>query len=109
NVRQLENTIARLAALAATGPLTLAAYRERLPGGGRPAGSVPVGSDDDDAEAPAETEGLSLREQVEAFERGVVARALAEQGGNQSATARALGLSRASLIDKLKKYGLLGR
>ncbi|MCA9683643.1 MAG: sigma 54-interacting transcriptional regulator, partial [Myxococcales bacterium] len=80
NVRQLENTIARLAALAATGPLTLAAYRERLPGGGRPAGSVPVGSDDDDAEAPAETEGLSLREQVEAFERGVVARALAEQG-----------------------------
>ncbi|PRQ05509.1 sigma-54-dependent transcriptional regulator [Enhygromyxa salina] len=99
NVRQLENAIARLAALAVSGPLGLADYSDRIGAGG----DTSTGADDS-----ASTEGLSLREQVEAFERGVVARALAEQGGNQSATARALGLSRASLIDKLKKYGLLG-
>ncbi|NVB36564.1 sigma-54-dependent Fis family transcriptional regulator [Pseudenhygromyxa sp. WMMC2535] len=104
NVRQLENTIARLAALAATGPLTLVDYREHIGGAARPANAA--GSEH--AGDTSAYEGLSLREQVEAFERGVIARALVEQGGNQSATARALGVSRASLIDKLKKYGLLG-
>ena len=96
NVRQLENTVARLAALAVVGPLALEDFRDRMVGG--------VGVDPSKASA---SEGMSLREQVEAFERGVIARALAEQGGNQSATARLLGLSRASLIDKLKKYALI--
>lgn len=94
NVRQLENTIARLAALAVAGPLALTDHRDRVLGGVH-------------AEACEVSEGLSLREQVEAFERGLVARTLTEQGGNQSATARMLGLSRASLIDKLKKYELI--
>ena len=56
-------------------------------------------------ELPAEG-GPSLREQVEAFERGVIARALAATGGNQSEAARRLGTSRVTLIDKIKKYGL---
>ena len=50
--------------------------------------------------------GPSLREQVEAFERGLVARALDGTGGNQSEAARRLGVSRVTLIDKMKKYGL---
>jgi DNA-binding NtrC family response regulator len=50
--------------------------------------------------APDARNGPSLREQVEAFERGLVARALDATGGNQSEAARRLGVSRVTLIDK---------
>jgi DNA-binding NtrC family response regulator len=53
--------------------------------------------------------GPSLREQVEAFERGIISRALEGCGGNQSEAARRLGVSRVTLIDKMKKYGLTSR
>ena len=57
--------------------------------------------------APSDARGgPSLKEQVEAFERGLVARALDGTGGNQSEAARRLGVSRVTLIDKMKKYGL---
>jgi two-component system response regulator AtoC len=49
-----------------------------------------------------------LREQVEALERSVIARTLSSVAGNQSEAARRLGLSRGSLIDRLKKYGFAG-
>ena len=62
-------------------------------------------SDSEDP-APDARNGPSLREQVEAFERGLVARALDATGGNQSEAARRLGVSRVTLIDKMKKYGL---
>jgi two-component system response regulator AtoC len=93
NVRQLENTIARLAALS-------------------PGGMLPALALDDPAEAQPDAgtaeQGPSLREQVEAFERNLIARALAKAGGNQSEAARQLQTSRVTLIDKLKKYRLLG-
>ncbi len=112
NVRELENVIARLAALSDGGTLRLAAYRDRVLGG-RGATIAPDDAAPGDA-APtagdaAATAGPSLREQVEAFERGVLARALAGAAGNQSETARRLGISRVTLIDKLKKYGLGNR
>jgi DNA-binding NtrC family response regulator len=50
--------------------------------------------------------GPSLREQVEAFERSLIARTLGAVGGNQSEAARRLGTSRVTLLDKVKKYGL---
>jgi two-component system response regulator AtoC len=110
NVRQLENAIARLAALSSGGTLRLADYLEQLGGDGaaRPA-AIPEGDsgDESEVEAPGDpTNGPSLREQVEAFERGVIARTLEGAGGNQSEAARRLGVSRVTLIDKLKKYGL---
>ncbi|MFN7699985.1 MAG: helix-turn-helix domain-containing protein, partial [Deltaproteobacteria bacterium] len=68
---------------------------------------------DGSAEAWAEPDGIDLarndvplREQLDAFERGVVSRVLAECGQNQSRAARRLGIGRATLIDKMKKYGL---
>jgi two-component system response regulator AtoC len=103
NVRQLENTIARLAALSAGGLITLADFRAAETGGGAPSSS-PVA--DTDEPAPDARNGPSLKEQVEAFERGLVARALDATGGNQSEAARRLGVSRVTLIDKMKKYGL---
>ncbi|MBK9030555.1 MAG: sigma-54-dependent Fis family transcriptional regulator [Myxococcales bacterium] len=112
NVRQLENTIARLAALAHDATLTAADFHEHH------AHPTPPAPHDDASSAAAvrapvdgevAADGPSLREQVEAFERGVIARALAATGGNQSEAARRLGTSRVTLIDKIKKYGLAGR
>jgi two-component system response regulator AtoC len=114
NVRQLENTIARLAALSSGGVISLADFHAATDSAA-PAPPIapasPVTSiDDDSREPPLDTQaGPSLREQVEAFERGLVARALDATHGNQSAAARRLGVSRVTLIDKMKKYGLAGQ
>ena len=85
NVRELENTIARLVALGGAGELG----PEHL---------------DEPAAPPAH----GLRAQVEAFERGLIEQAMRAAGGNQSEAARRLGMSRVTLIDKLKRHGLHG-
>jgi DNA-binding NtrC family response regulator len=100
NVRQLENAIARLAALARDTTLTVDDLGEAIS-----AATTSIA----EPESPWTDDGPSLREQVEAFERGVIARALATTGGNQSEAARRLGTSRVTLIDKIKKYGLASR
>jgi len=112
NVRQLENTIARLAALSAGGVIGLADYQSAT-GDTTSAAPAPVAFEAHDAgdehtngAVPDARHGPSLKEQVEAFERGLVARALDGTGGNQSEAARRLGVSRVTLIDKMKKYGL---
>lgn len=103
NVRQLENTVARLAALSSNSRLTLADFTAQA------VAAVPADANDDGEPLDAAYAGPSLREQVEAFERGVITRALEQAAGNQSKTARQLGVSRVTLIDKLKKYGLTGK
>ena len=112
NVRQLENTIARLAALSAGGVIGLADLEAA---NGTPSSSsstelaISDAADAGDEHAGPVTDarnGPSLKEQVEAFERGLVARSLDATGGNQSEAARRLGVSRVTLIDKMKKYGL---
>ena len=102
NARQLENTVARAVALGNGGELG----PEALGMPGRSPASLET-----EAEAPEELrrgpgEGLSLREQVEALERSLVAKAISASGGNQSEAARQLGMSRTALIERLKKYGL---
>jgi DNA-binding NtrC family response regulator len=111
NVRQLENTIARLAALSAGGVIGLADYQQAT--GEAPAAPAPAafeahdaGDEHNNGTAIDARNGPSLKEQVEAFERGLVARALDATGGNQSEAARRLGVSRVTLIDKMKKYNL---
>jgi len=103
NVRQLENTIARLAALSTGGLIGVADFHAAETGN---VSSAPA-SDAADVDPPPDARnGPSLKEQVEAFERGLVARALDGTGGNQSEAARRLGVSRVTLIDKMKKYAL---
>jgi two-component system response regulator AtoC len=101
NVRELENTVARLLALAPDERITLALWRSLAEG---PAGS---------AVAPASSgdpgPGYPLRARVETFERTLIAEAFDAAGHNQSETARRLGVSRPALIEKLHKYGLMGR
>ena len=53
--------------------------------------------------------GHPLRGRVESFERSLIAEAFDTAGHNQSETARRLGVSRPALIEKLHKYGLIGR
>ena len=96
NVRQLENAVARMVALGGGGEIGVQAL---------------TGTAFRATESDAETllDGtLSLREQIDALERSVIARTLAAVSGNQSEAARRLGLSRGSLIDRLKKYGFAG-
>ena len=108
NVRQLENTIARLAALSTGGTITLADYQAATgaPPSEPEAPEAQDAGDEHTGPVPDARNGPSLKEQVEAFERGLVARALDATGGNQSEAARRLGVSRVTLIDKMKKYGL---
>jgi len=96
NVRQLENAIARCVALATgklIGPsaLVLATSARAAEGAG----------------AANNGDGPNYREQMDAFERNLLASALSTASGNQSEAARRLGLSRATLYDRLQRYGLL--
>jgi two-component system, NtrC family, response regulator HydG len=94
NVRELENALERLVALSPPDGLDLSllgaepsAARSEPEPGGRP---------------------LPLRERVEAYERGLVVEALRAAGGNRSEAARRLGISRVTLHDKLRKWGIPG-
>ncbi len=104
NVRELENTLARLIALGDGGELGLSS----LPVVTNVARTPTVAHDDEPADEVARAAGdrLTLREQVEAFERGIIAHTLRTCGGNQSEAARRLGTSRVTLIDKIHRYKL---
>ncbi len=86
NIRELDNTIARLVALSGGGAI------------GRDALASP--------EQTGATEGGTFRQQVAAFERRLLADALRASEGNQSEAARRLGMSRVTFIDRMKKHGL---
>jgi len=92
NIRQLENAIARCIALATTRTV------------GREALLAPAESADS-ADGDGQG-GPSFREQVEAFERNLIRHAMQASGGNQSETARRLRINRATLYDRLRKYGM---
>ncbi len=52
--------------------------------------------------------GQTLKAQSEAFEASLIRESLRGHRGNQTATAKALAISRRTLIDKIRKYRLLG-
>jgi DNA-binding NtrC family response regulator len=88
NVRELENAIERLVALSPEGELDLSLLPSRA--------AAPRG----------DGESFGLRERVEAYERGIIVETLKSCRNNRSEAARRLGLSRATLHDKLRKHGL---
>jgi two-component system, NtrC family, response regulator AtoC len=101
NVRDLENTVARLLALAPDERLTLALWRSLA----EPRSSAASGSSNAGDPGPSHP----LRARVEAFERAIIAEQFEAAAHNQSETARRLGVSRPALIEKLHKYGLIER
>jgi two-component system response regulator HupR/HoxA len=54
----------------------------------------------------AEREGASLRERVDATERDAISRALRKSHGNRSVAAKALGITRNGLANKVRRLGL---
>ena len=99
NVRELENAVEALVALSIDGELDLSL----LPG--QPGKPMPATMHADDSNAQA----LTFKQRVEAYERGLIVTALEVTGGNRRETALRLGLSRATLHDKLHRYGLAVR
>jgi DNA-binding NtrC family response regulator len=107
NVRELENALEGLVALSSEGALDLGLLPGPAPGalpaaapGGPAAAPAPLARRDPGAPT------LTLRQRVEAYERGLVVEALRAARGNRSEAARRLGVSRVTLHDKLNKYGL---
>ncbi len=96
NVRELENAMEGLVALSPPEGLDLAL----LPGAAR--AEAPEAAA---APGPAAA-ALPLKQRVEAYERGLIVEALRGARGNRSEAARRLGMSRVTLHDKVRKYGL---
>lgn len=96
NVRELENTMERMVLLARTSELRVADLPDYLlPQPAAPSGKAPIALPD---------EGINL----EALEREMILQALKKCGGNQTKTARFLGMSRRTLAYRLEKYGVGG-
>ena len=60
----------------------------------------------DDAAVPLDAATLSLKERTEQFERAVIAEALEQSGGVVAAAADRLQLGKATLYEKIKRYGI---
>jgi DNA-binding NtrC family response regulator len=58
-----------------------------------------------EAEKSRSGESRPLRDRLARIERRIIAKALEAVAGNRTEAARRLGLSRAALFDRLKKYG----
>ncbi len=89
NVRELQHVVERAVVTARAGTLTAEDLRGRTPQSDQPADLWTVGS-----------------EAKRRAERERIARALHEADGNRSRAARLLGVSRASLYNKIRIYGL---
>ena len=95
NVRELQNVLERAMVLHPGGPLQEADLPERVRAA-QPANAGVLGELPD--------EGVDL----EQLEKELIRRALDKCGGNQSRTARYLGITRNTLLYRLEKFGLKG-
>ena len=99
NVRQLENAVARMVALSGGGEIGPESFEATAA-----AAQLPPRSNGGDG-APAPLDGShTLREQLDALERSVIAKTMTAVGGNQSEAARRLGISRNTLTERLRRY-----
>ena len=90
NVRELENAVERAVILAPGDMIT----ERDLPAGLR--------ADEQGQDAPGHAAGLSLED----AEREAIARTLEQVGHNKSEAARVLGVTRVTLRNKMRKFGL---
>jgi len=101
NIRELQNVIERWAIISESDEMSTDGSwvpREE---------STAVAARSDQTQAKGEQTldaAINLREHLEAVERNLIGRAMTAVGGNQSEAARRLGLSRGSLLERLRKY-----
>jgi DNA-binding NtrC family response regulator len=102
NVRELENTICRTMILCDGDVLTVADLPGRVRGEPQGEGTPPR----------SDLSHLSLAEAVaeatERLEKVMIVARLAEHRGSRTATAESLGVSRKTLFNKMRQYGLSG-
>jgi two-component system nitrogen regulation response regulator NtrX len=96
NVRELRNLIERLIIMVPGDTITAADLAFLDPASAAAANAV-----------TAPPPGLSLHEARDRFERDYIQRALAEQHGNISRTADALGVERSNLYRKMRAFGIV--
>ncbi len=101
NVRELRNVIERAVALGPSGAIGLADLPEFLRG---PAPAEPVPN----RPALAAASAATLSRSKEEAEKVCIAEALERCSNNRLRAAAALGISRMTLYNKLRKYGLMG-
>jgi DNA-binding NtrC family response regulator len=103
NVRELENTICRAMILCEGPSLRVADLPGRVRGEPGP---------DQKPALPSDLSRLSLAEAVaeatERLEKMMILSRLAEHRGSRTATAQSLGISRKTLFNKMRQYGLSG-
>ncbi len=98
NVRELENEIRRMVALANDGEyLTTDTMSPAI------LAAIPRAPKRNNGFSP---EGTTLKEMVESLEKQLVGETLVRHRWNQSRAANELGLSRVGLANKIKRYGL---
>ena len=112
NVRQLENTLARAAAMSETAVIDIEDLEELAPASQLLATQVSVANNPERSDrSPKPTTDLSvvagdLEGHMESIEREILQNAMTEYRWNKTAAAKALGISFRSLRYRLKKLGL---
>jgi DNA-binding NtrC family response regulator len=101
NVRELENLVERLVVTKGQGEIGIADLPPRVGGVRREPAA---------AEGPAQLPeaGIDLARALEEFEHRMIVQALERTGWNKNRAAALLGMNRTTLVEKLKKKGLLG-
>jgi two-component system response regulator HydG len=106
NVRELENAIESAVALSEAGQIDLSVLPSGIPSALASGGKTLPADESAPAAADVVNERAPLKTRVEAYERGLILAALAATHGNRSEAARALGIARGTLHEKLTKYGI---
>ncbi len=104
NVRELENEIRRMVAMARDGEYLTSDHLSPAIASARLRRTTP--GQVNGVDVLSSLQGRTLKEKVEALERMLVAEALQRCQGNQSRAAAELGLSRVGLANKIRRYGL---
>jgi two-component system response regulator HydG len=107
NVRELENALESVVALSQGNELDLTLLPSSAPEPKSAASSsaaAPIAASP--AAATGEGPHADLKARMDAYERGIIVAALEEARGNRSQASRNLGINRATLHGKLRKYGL---
>jgi DNA-binding NtrC family response regulator len=110
NIRELRNVLEQAVMRSESSTIDAAQLARVLREAGvEPAAPAPVDEPADDAALSAQAEARYLRplaQQVAELERRAIAAALKANGGNKLATARQLGISRATLYERLENPDL---
>lgn len=98
NVRELENLVERLVILKGRGVVEVRDLPERYQ-------KIPVALNPNEVVVPSN--GLDFNSAVDTFENALILQALERTGWNRNKAASLLNLNRTTLVEKIKKKGLL--